>query len=562
MSENTPNKPPRKKLELGVDSPNQGRKSNSPNMVGGGNSQRERGMPQVQAYQASEVSSVAQAPKYMAKPLGGPGLNSPASLSSSSGSFVGTVVQRPASLGQTERSIGQASEEGGNRTSVKDRVKNIEVFALSPGSSTPNVQDSVHPDGEEEKHMLSAPREQSIDILELLESTTRNDSLNDKLRPVVKKAEVEQSEEITPSQASSVSHMPSTDSGDNVNNMPPMVPNRTYKQQTGWKDQYSHRGPTPRDSKSNSNANIHSPLGQNSLMNSYKLEPTGEPKRSPSQSKPEPQVPSRSRHSSRGSDPHTRDQNANISSQDSRTAHHSNEHVQNKENTQVHPSVHSGQKRNYDKSFSRTRHSSGGSSNSSTLSDPHSLGSYQNSRQGNTHSDKQMGGNSHSSSDIRGDNFSEQNHTKPYEQRSPKGQVAYNQSPTQRHRVPDQSQSKSPNTHAINQSPASIQRNEPIEMKPNPCVEANNQTMLVVNHVRQPSAEELECDQKAQELAKVLKDSDKELCNVLNSESKKSRMQYLDGIFPTSMEAAEERRPRSATKSDKPAEEKPEVKEE
>lgn len=553
LSENTPSKPPRKKLELGVDSPKQSNRSNSPNMLGG-NSQR--GMPQVHAYQPPEVSSVSHAQKMVAKPLHGQPtqkLNTPSAMPGSSGSFVGTVVQRPAM--SPEDHSPQASDEA-NRPSVKDRVKNIEVFSHSPGSSKPNVQRSVHPASAGEKLASVSVQPQSTDSLEQLESTTRNDSFRDRLRPVIKKTDDDCKDDIGASQADMVTQQPWTDNAESVKGMPPMVPNRTYKQQTGWKDQYANRGPKPYGNKSNSSANIHSPVGSNKNTNNYKTDSVPEPKRSPSHSVPEPQVPSRSSKPSWGSDNLTQDQNSSISSQDSRSSNHGDDLLPNKDNTKVHSSVHSGQKRNYDKSFSRTRHSSGGSS---SHVDPHSAGNVQNWRSGNTQSDKLMGSNSHRS-DFKGDNYSEQKHGQQIEQRS--AQSRYNHSPTQRLQSSDQSHSNMPNTETDNQPPASIPRNETVEMKQNSALEANSQTMLVVNHIRQPSAEELECDQKAQELAKVLKDSDKQLCDVLTSDSKKNRMQYLDGIFPTTAEGTEEHRPRSGTKSDKPVEEKPEEKEE
>lgn len=555
----TPSKPPRKKLEL--DSPNQGRRSKSPNMPAGNS---HRGMPQVTAYQPPEVSSVQHAQKLVAKPL----RSNPGHNMNSSGRFVDTVVQQPA-MNSVDRN--EQQNEEGPRTSVKDRVKNIEVFSHSPGSNKASAQRSGQTNGPTSKAFSddqhpSNVHQPSVDSLEQLESTTRNDSFRDRLRPVVRKSESE-SEEVKPSHTSPSghSHQQSADDSENMKNMPPMVPNRTYKQ-TGYRmDQYSNRGPKPYENKSNSSANIHSPLGPSNFMNNYKSDPVPE-KRSPGQSLPEPQVPSRSSKPGWTNDQLTPDQNANVSSQEMRLKNYRDEHVQNKENTQ-HSSVQSGQKRNYDKSFSRNRNSSGGSSNNSSMSDPHSVGSFQNWHSGNTHSDKQMGSHSHRL-DNRGDNNTEQKHSPSYSGSAP-NRSSYNRSPVQQNQAPEQSHSNTPNTRIPNQSPASIRKSEPIEMKPNPNKEANSPSSdrkgspvgIPVNHARQPSAEELECDQKAQELAKVLKDSDKELCDVLSSESKKSRMQYLDGIFHTQPGVVEERRPRSGTaKSDKQADEKEEEK--
>lgn len=571
VAENTPNKPPRTKL--GVNSPNQGRRSNSPNMASGSN---QRGMPQVTSYQAPEVSNVQHAQKLVAKPLQGHNvqtLNSPTGMSNSSGSFVSTVVQRPA-MNSAERN--NLANEDATRPSVKDRVKNIEVFTHTPGSSKGNVQRSGQPNGlnkafNEEKQVSGVhPQADSLEHLE--SSMPRNDSFRDRLRPVVKKSESDQSEEITPSQSSGASHRVSADGTDNLKTTPPQVPNRTYKHQhqsnsPGFrKDSFPNRGPKPFENKSNSSANIHSPLGQNNVMNSYasKPETVPEPKRSPGHSVPEPQVPSRSSRPSWASDHQlTRDQNANISSHDSRTKKFSDENVQNKENTQVHTGVHSGQKRNYDKSFSRTRNSSGGSSSNSSVSDPHSVHSFQNWHPGNTQSDKHTGGNSQRL-DNKGENYSEQKQA--YEQRTNQSRSRYNQSPIQRNQHPEQSHSSPANVHT--QSPNSSRRSDPVDMRQNPSKDTSGQpeerhsSPVVVNHARQPSAEELECDQKAEELAKVLKESDKELSEVLTSESKKSRMQYLDGILPLKAEHADERRPRSGTKTEKQPEEKQEEKEE
>ncbi|XP_055894711.1 uncharacterized protein LOC106069798 isoform X5 [Biomphalaria glabrata] len=55
-------------------------------------------------------------------------------------------------------------------------------------------------------------------------------------------------------------------------------------------------------------------------------------------------------------------------------------------------------------------------------------------------------------------------------------------------------------------------------------------------HSRQPSQEELECDQKAQQLAQNLADKDQKLSEVLRLDSTKKRMQYMDGLFSESMD--------------------------
>ncbi|XP_012941655.1 protein Shroom2 [Aplysia californica] len=56
------------------------------------------------------------------------------------------------------------------------------------------------------------------------------------------------------------------------------------------------------------------------------------------------------------------------------------------------------------------------------------------------------------------------------------------------------------------------------------------------SHSRQPSQEELECDQKAQELAQELADKEHKLSEVLRLDATKKRMQYMDGLFSESLE--------------------------
>lgn len=56
------------------------------------------------------------------------------------------------------------------------------------------------------------------------------------------------------------------------------------------------------------------------------------------------------------------------------------------------------------------------------------------------------------------------------------------------------------------------------------------------SHSRQPSQEELECDEKAMQLAQELEDKDQKLSEVLRSDANKKRMQYMNGLFSESME--------------------------
>lgn len=57
-----------------------------------------------------------------------------------------------------------------------------------------------------------------------------------------------------------------------------------------------------------------------------------------------------------------------------------------------------------------------------------------------------------------------------------------------------------------------------------------------ISHGRQPSQEELECDQQAKELAKEVADSEKKLSDVLNADGSKKRMEYINGIFSEPVE--------------------------
>ena len=54
---------------------------------------------------------------------------------------------------------------------------------------------------------------------------------------------------------------------------------------------------------------------------------------------------------------------------------------------------------------------------------------------------------------------------------------------------------------------------------------------VTISHGRQPSQEELECDQQAKELAREVADSEKKLSDVLSADTTKNRMRYMDGLF-------------------------------
>ncbi|XP_070198444.1 protein Shroom3-like isoform X4 [Littorina saxatilis] len=59
---------------------------------------------------------------------------------------------------------------------------------------------------------------------------------------------------------------------------------------------------------------------------------------------------------------------------------------------------------------------------------------------------------------------------------------------------------------------------------------------MTISHGRQPSQEELECDQRAAELAREVADSEKKLSDVLSSDTDKKRMKYMDGLFSADLE--------------------------
>ncbi|XP_053399311.1 uncharacterized protein LOC123558351 isoform X6 [Mercenaria mercenaria] len=572
VAEVTPNKPPRKKLELqGRNSPTQGYRSNSPGMHHVDN---QKPAPQVPAFQAAEVSTVQHAQKSMAKPLpliSVQKLNSPSSVSNSSGSFVSTVVQRPA-MNQQEKTP-TADEPA--RCSVKDRIKNIEVFSHSPLSSKNQRQSGDH--GDRGSLSLEEKEINAADSLEQLESSIKSsDSFRDRLRPVVKRTETDKTvDQHVPSERVS------TDAADSVRMTPP-VPNRTYRQKQPSVQnepvfrknsfQNHNAAPRPYENKNSGSVNIHNPLNQNNFVN-YNQGFGSESKRSPGQSVPEPQVPARPQKQNLGSnnEQNLRDQNSSIPSPDSRLKpNYSDESVQNRDNTQT-SGVSSGQKRNYESSFSRSRNHSSGSSNNSLGPESHqsdkSVANFHNRLPPNTQNEQNMRGNSQRN-DHRGDNSFEHRHQQSHDRRSPgQSRNSTNESRNLKSHL------QHVDNHSVNRNnsqsdPSSRTSNYDTQNKDSPDKMRDSVTnsdkdrhgsqLVTVNHGRQPSAEELECDQKAQELAKVLKDSDKQLSEVLTSDSKKIRMQYLDGLLPVDSDQGEERRPRSGTKTEGSAEEKKE----
>ncbi|KAL4229933.1 melanosome organization [Mactra antiquata] len=584
VAEITPNKPPRKKLELqGRNSPTQGYRSQSPSMPGVENHVTSQKPPShLPTYQSAEVTSVQHPHKSMARPLQGLSVHKYASSSSSSGSFVSTVVQRP-TMSPQDRS--PTPEE--QRTSVRDRVKNIEVFTHSPLGSGQRAQT---PTGRRGSTSPESKRETNVaNSLEELESSIKSaDSFRDRLRPVVKKLDPEQNEI-----RSSTDNLSNSDVADSVKlSPPPEIPSRTYRQKASTPNEPVYRRnsfqkhnavPRPYESKTTNSANIHNPLNQNNFMN-YKPGTSPEPMRSPSQSVPEPQVPARIQKSVSGSSIEQqtyRDQNSNIPSPESRL-NHSDDRIQVKDNTQLNNSVQSGQKRNYESSFSRSRNLSGGNTPNNVEIRYHdkTVANNHNRHSNNTSSDQSFNDKNisykneqrvgHSSrTEFKGDNS--------FETRS-KPSPSVDQKSSSRNYNGDSHSWRSDVNHTDNQSvPQNKQQSVSNvqtkghslkEVKDDQGQSSNSDAkdkqgshLVTVNHGRQASAEEIECDKKAKELAKVLKGSDKVLSDVLTSDSKKIRMQYLDGILPVETDVVEERRPRTGTKNSVSTEEEKEKKE-
>jgi len=455
---------------------------------------------QVPAFQPGKVNVVAPVVKAVAKPLSAARPAPHTSTAGSSGSFVDTVVQRPGD----RNSVAEEAKP----TSVKDRVKNIEVFTHSPSPSRASHA-HVQAGG-------PASNPEIPDSLEQLESSAiQSDNVRDRLRPVVKKPESVTASDSVPVPGQRV------DAADSMSSTPPVVPTRTYKQQSSAapyrRDSFQRNGPKPYESKANTSANTHNPLHQNAITNS----PQG----------PEPQVPSRLykpsvQHTAR--DHHNRDQITHMSSPDSRGMQtHSDENVQNIENNFVN-SVQLGQKRNYERSFSpRTRSDSSGSLNHQSVASSRSPSDSQKAKE--TSEPRQRLDNARlAGSQTRAD------------------LVTVTRVPSWRQTQPSTDNHVTHNADSPHPAPHEPDSRQE-EQKPAPAHLELRESQPVVHHKREPSTEELECDQRAKELALVLRDSDRELSAVLTSDTK-NRMQFLDGILPVDDQT--ELRQRSSSKKE------------
>ena len=592
----TPNKPPRKKLELGRNSPDVGQRSGSPSMMGG-----ESHMPssQVPSFKAAETSPVPHVQKSVAQPLQSANTqkpNSPAS-SGSSGSFVSTVVQRPMPASQ-----GGVSVPEEQRPSVKDRVKSIEVYSHSPAlSKAPQKRDSPLTErktlfqSESNKTGEQSASQQMADSLEKLESSVKSsDSFRDRLRPVVRKVESDRVEE-PPHVSSRRSHeRKSSDNVDRITGLPPEVPSRTYKDTSYTGEQRSNRElpnrsnsfqsrhpavhhPRPYD-KNKTSGSGYSPVD----MNNYKNRSGKEPQRSPSQSVPEPQVPRQNnKHYSQRqshdipdklSDKPKIDQKSNIPSPEHRVRHSSYSDKTDISPGQTQNSVLVGQKRKMDNSF--VNH---GKSHVVTLQSNTDTNTYMPDKNMQDTFRPLSRSNPNTQSDINrrdnelmpeklGDNSSDKIRSSQIEksEKSPVHVTSYHRGDFKNWKN-DPSSYKPSNISIQDSKSASIQRSDSNLQqdvnKISESVQKKDVHSMEIVHKRQPSAEELECDLKAHELAQVLKESDRELSSVLATDSHKVRMRYMDGILPAEG-PHEDVKPRPRSQSELKEEKKEEQKEE
>lgn len=78
---------------------------------------------------------------------------------------------------------------------------------------------------------------------------------------------------------------------------------------------------------------------------------------------------------------------------------------------------------------------------------------------------------------------------------------------------------------AFSLHPSDLNMNSPRESK------NKSSSTPTLNHLRQPSQEEIECDEKVMELAEELDESDQKLLEVLSQDRAMKRMLYMDGLF-------------------------------
>ena len=597
----TPNKPPRKKLELqGRDSPTQGQ-GMSANISA---PQLSSAVPIFQAADSKPVGILRSAPQ----PLESSSVSkvSP-QTTSNAGSFVSTVVQRPnANLNSAEKPSAQTDERA---PSVRDRIKSIEVIAYSPGSAKSQKSGNTSRIESDSKSELGTPR-RGTDSLEKLESSVRSsNSFRDRLRPVVRKVDNNQKLIDQPPYMARSSDRLNEKLGDvpKVEGTPP-VPVRTYKNIEGpsssdrpprpssrpgensespyRKNSFQLRNsalshPRPYENKNELDANVQSPAWakgdnvHNETMKKSIAEPQV-PSRVPLRPKPNemgPPQPIRAVHHEQFSDdqnPITSSRNQRLQLEPSGVSPGSSSQSslpsrqpRNYDNSQSY-SVQSAQKRKSDNSY--ITNMSPNSSLSQTVKDenvvsPEHKG--QNRTPNNVHYDKYQNEEKRGSSEQRGDSVERNSRqfdkyqSKDYNNRRSNTETKSNvDNVGVRNRPESQGQyvSNNPHEYTSNVNEQSLNRKNISDNRTSSEKNADNTAIVTISHRKQPSQEELECDEKAQELARVLQESDKQLSEVLTLDSNKSRMQYMDGLFQMDNEPP---RPKVASKKeDETAEEK------
>ena len=603
----TPSKPPRKKLELqGRESPTLGQGLQTGN-------QGTTAAPVVPTFKATE-SKPFGVQKLSVQPLQAASASQESSqMAGNAGSFISTVVQRPNAIVNADKS----SKQDEHIPSVKDRIKNIEVISHSPGSAktgqktaTPNRVDSTLEVGTSQKES---------DSLEKLESSVRSsNSFRDRLRPIVRKVESVKKTELTPpligranekGDSTKVEGTPpvpvrtyknidgqgSSDRPPRPSSKPGEMSNSPYRQNSFQFRNSALSHPRPYENKNEPGANIHSPL---------RVKSDNVHNESMKKSVPEPQVPSRAPLRPKVADPlrpqpyevqsgdKTFDPNQIASSRNQRLSTESaksdtsissvrspgsSSSSRNYESPSSQSySVQVGQKRKSNNTFSTSARSQSTSSynpNESSLSpesqarisDMH-YNRYQNNPQSYSQSGDKKGNNMRSELDNSAANdpspaqpesryqSGDYKHWRTQNERDKTENVGVNNSPESRaphvsNKQEDYSakstedklnQKNLDDKHNTNSSDNSVDNSAPVN---------------IISHKRVPSTEELECDEKAQELARVLPDSDKQLSQVLTSDSSKSRMQYMDGLFQEDTHPLPTR-PRSASKKEAAEEDK------
>ena len=611
----TPSKPPRKKLELqGRDSPIQvqGLQTSNPGTTAGPvvptfkaseskpfGAQKLSVQPLETALATKQSSQMAgNAGSFISTVVQRPNANVNADRSSQQDEHIPSVKDRIKSIEVISYSPGSAKT--GQKSSTPNRVDGIKA---------PFQGDSKWEGG--------TPRRDS-DSLEKLESSVRSsNSFRDRLRPIVRKVEsVQKTEETPPFVArtnekvdsakvegtppvpvrtyKNIDGQSSSDRPPRPSSKPGEMSKSPYRQNSFQFRNSAVSHPRPYENKNEPGANIHSP----SWVKSDNVH-----NESLKKSVPEPQVPSRAPLRPKGADPvrsqpyevqnsdKTFDQNQITSSRNPRlstesaksdTSSISSVRSPDSSNTSRNYespssqsySVQIGQKR---KSSTSTRSQSTSSYSPNTnngsslspesqarISDDMHYNRYQNNSQPYSQSGDKKSNNSRPESDNNAAN-----------DRSPAQSVSRYQSGDYKHWRTQNERDKAENVGVKNspesRAPLVSNKHEDYSAKDNEDKlnrknlddkykttsdkTADNSAVVNISHQRVPSTEELECDEKAQELARVLQDSDKQLSQVLTSDSSKSRMQYMDGLFQVDNDPVPTR-PRSASKKESAEEEK------